>query len=289
MRILLFGGSGQLGQEFIPRSRDLSFEVISPVMGEVDITEEAQVRYLAQQVKPDSILNFAAYTAVDNAESDVEQAYRINSDGAKNVALAAKDAKCRLLHVSTDYVFPGDGASPLTEDDPVSPRSVYGASKLKGEEAISGILGDRALVVRTSSLHGKYGANFVHTMLSLFDQKKSVKVVADQYMSPTWAGFLAEAILDLCRIEVGGVVHCSCQGGVSWYEFAKKIGSFAFAPEEQPSIEPSLLKDLNRPAKRPQYSVFNLAKLEKLLGRSALPWEKGLELHLQDIGRLRNG
>ena len=287
MRVLLFGGSGQLGQEYVTRARDLSFEVISPALGEVDITEETQVRYLASQIKPDLVVNFAAYTAVDKAESEREAAFFINRDGSRHVAIAAKDLGKRLLHVSTDYVFSGEGNLLLDELSPTGPQSVYGESKLEGEKEIIKVLADQALIIRTSSLHGQYGANFVHTMLSLFDQKKTVNVVSDQIMSPTWAGFLAESILDLSRSNAGGVVHCSCKGEVSWFEFAKKIGELAFNPDEQPDIRPSLLKDLDRPAKRPQYSPFNVARLEKLLGRPALSWPKGLALHLKDIGRLK--
>lgn len=286
MKILLFGGSGQLGQEFVTRARDLSFEVVSPVMSEIDITEEAQVRYLAQKIKPQLIVNFAAYTAVDKAETDSVDAYKINRDGARNTAHAAKDMGCRLIHVSTDYVFAGDGDTPLTEEMPTAPRSVYGKSKREGEEAVLEMLGDKALIARTSSLHGRYGGNFVHTMLSLFDQKKPVTVVADQIMSPTWAGFLAEALLDLSRIDAKGIVHCACRGEISWYTFAKKIGELAFPPDQQPEIAPSAFADLDRPAPRPQYSPFNVAKLESLLGRSAVTWERGLQLHLRDIGRL---
>ncbi len=288
MKILLFGGSGQLGQEFVSRARDLSFEVVSPVISEIDITEEAQVRYLAQQVKPNLVINFAAYTAVDKAESESELAYKINRDGARNTALAAQDLNCRLVHVSTDYVFAGDGSVPLTEEMATSPRSVYGRSKLEGEQAATAILGDKALIVRTSSLHGQHGGNFVHTMLSLFDQKKAVQVVSDQIMSPTWAGFLAEALLDLSRTDAGGVVHCSCQGEISWFTFAQKIAELAFAPNEQPVITPSAFADLDRPAPRPKYSPFDLTRLESLLGRKALGWEQGLKAHLRDIGRLRN-
>lgn len=282
MKILLFGGAGQLGSEFTFRARDLNFEVFSPAIGEVDITEETQVRYLASKIKPNVVLNFAAYTNVDKAESEQDLAFKINRDGAAFVAHAAKDVGARLIHVSTDYVFGGTGSVPLTETDPVGPINVYGRSKLAGEEEVMKVLPKHSLIVRTSSLHGQYGANFVHTMLSLFKDKKTVRVVSDQIMSPTWAGFLSEVILDLCRIPVSGVIHCSCKGAISWYEFAQAIAKKGF-PGEAVEVVPIPVTELDRPAKRPLYSCFDLTKLESVIGRQAISWEQGLAFHLKDL------
>lgn len=286
MKILLFGGSGQLGQEFVIRARDLSFEVTSPVIADLDITDEKQVRFLAEKVKPQAILNFAAYTAVDAAETESELCYRVNRDGAKNCALAAKDVGAKLVHISTDYVFAGKGDVPLDESAPANALSVYGKSKAAGEEACNQVLGGKELIVRTSSLHGRYGANFVHTMLKLFDEGKSVSVVSDQIMSPTWAGFLAEVLLDLLRLPASGVLHVSCKGALSWLDFAKAVAREAGL---RPEILPTTAEELKRPAPRPSYSVFNLTKLEALLGRPAMEWQKGLINHLKDIGRYKGG
>lgn len=290
MRILLFGGSGQLGYEIQKRAYDLNFEMVSPVISEVDIADLEQVTFLARKFKPELIVNSAAYTAVDKAEEEQAKAYRVNRDGAAHAAEAAKLVGARLIHVSTDYVFPGDGNVPLSEDSPVGPKNVYGASKLAGEEAVVSILGERALVVRTSSLHGQRGENFVHTMLKLFAERNVVRVVDDQFMSPTWAGWLAEAMLDLAKLGVGGVFHASCAGAISWYDFAAEILALAeprLADGTVCRLERTSVADFPRPAARPRYSVMDCSKLSKALGRRPLAWREGLRAHLRDINRLK--
>ncbi len=287
MKILLFGGSGQLGFELKKRAKDLEFEVISPVTAEVNISEAEQVSFLTNLVKPDVVINCAAYTAVDKAEEEPEKAYAINRDGARNVAEACEGLGIRLLHISTDYVFDGSLGRALREDDVTNPVSVYGKSKLAGEEAIASILGGKGLIVRTSSLHGQKGVNFVHSMLKLFQERDVVRVVDDQMMSPTWAGWLAESLLDFARLDCGGVVHASCSGGISWFEFAQEIllqASKHFEGRALAKVEPMSAAELNRPARRPTYSVFDTSRLSDLLGRDPLPWKAGLAAHLHDIG-----
>jgi dTDP-4-dehydrorhamnose reductase len=287
VKILLFGGSGQLGFELKKRAKDLEFEVISPVTAEVNIAEAEQVSFLTNSVKPDVVINCAAYTAVDKAEEEPEKAYLINRDGARHVAEACAGLGIRLLHISTDYVFDGSLGRALREDDPTSPVSVYGKSKLAGEEAIASILGGQGLIVRTSSLHGQKGINFVHTMVKLFQERDVVRVVDDQMMSPTWAGWLAESLLDFARLDCGGVVHASCSGGISWFEFAQEIllqASKHFEGRSLAKVEPMSAAELNRPARRPTYSVFDTSRLSELLGRHPLPWKDGLAAHLHDIG-----
>lgn len=290
MKMLLFGGSGQLGYELQKRAHDLNFEVVSPVISEVDISDPDQVMFLAQKFKPEVIVNSAAYTAVDKAEDEREIAFAVNRDGAANTARAAKAVGARLMHVSTDYVFAGDGSAPLAESAPVEPLNVYGLSKLAGEEEVLRILGDRALVVRTASLHGQRGENFVHTMLKLFAERPVVKVVHDQMMSPTWAGWLAEAMLDLAKIGCGGVLHAACAGGISWYDFAAEIMALAqpkLADGSVCRIEPTTVADFPRPARRPRYSVLDCSKLAQVLGRPPMAWRDGLRAHLKDIHQLR--
>lgn len=288
MKILLFGGSGQLGQEFIVRAKDLNFEVVYPSLHELDITDKKQVSNFTKVVKPDAIFNFAAYTAVDNAETDQELCYAINNDGARNIAIASVEQNAKIIHISTDYVFLGDASSPLTEEDPTEPKSIYGKSKLAGEHSVLEVTDGKAAIIRTSSLHGMYGNNFVHTMLKLFDEKKPVSVVSDQIMSPCWAGFLAEALLDIARIEFSGVLHVACAGVISWYDFAKAITRYAYSAEINPEISATSLQNFARPAPRPKYSAFDLTKFEKVLGRKPIPWELGLKSHLRDIKRLVN-
>jgi dTDP-4-dehydrorhamnose reductase len=289
MKIVLFGGSGQLGYELRTRAQDLNFSLVSPVSSEVDVSNREQILFLTNQLKPDLIINSAAYTAVDKAEVEKEQAYNINCQGARYVAEAAKEQGARFIHLSTDYVFAGNGSTPLTEDDPVGPLSVYGASKRAGEEAILETYPERSVIIRTSSLHGQKGVNFVHTMLDLFRKRDQLKVVADQLMSPTWAGWLAEVILDLGRLPINGIIHASCAGAVSWYDFAQEILRLSAAKIENPSriqIAPITAAEFGRPAARPQYSVFNTDKLAQAIGRSPITWQRGLESHLKDIGIL---
>ncbi|MCO6432355.1 MAG: dTDP-4-dehydrorhamnose reductase [Deltaproteobacteria bacterium] len=288
MKILLFGGSGQLGFEIQKRALDLNFEVVSPFTSEVNISEETQVLYLCSQTQPDVILNCAAYTAVDKAEEEKDLCFKINRDGARNVALGARQTGAKLIHISTDYVFDGEKGSPLTEDDPVNPLSVYGMSKLDGEREILKHYPDRTIIVRTSSLYGQKGVNFVRTMLDLFHSRDLVRVVNDQVASPTWAGWLAEALLDISRMEVTGVLHAACSGETSWFDFAKRILDWSSNLEPHPGLrlEPISAAELGRPARRPRYSVLDCGKLTDLLGRAPMHWEEGLKAHLREIGML---
>lgn len=286
MKILLFGGSGQLGYELKLRASDLNFTVVSPVTSEVDVASADAVRFLAATVKPDLIINAAAYTAVDKAETERAEAFRTNCDGARNVAEAAREVGARHIFISTDYVFDGIGSTPLTEEDPVNPLSVYGASKRAGEEAILKSYAENSVIVRTSSLHGQKGMNFVHTMLELFKQRDKLTIVSDQYMSPTWAGWLAEVVLDIGRLTCTGIYHASCAGAVSWFDFAREIYALAAPKIERVglvSLEPISAAQFGRPAPRPLYSVFNTDKLTKTIGRPPISWQQGLRHHLTDI------
>ncbi len=290
MKILLFGGSGQLGYELKKRSADLAFELISPVTAELDITDREQVKFLTASVKPDVVINSAAYTAVDKAEVEIDRAFAVNRDGARNVAEACEAIRCRLIHISTDYVFDGMLGRPLREDDPVNAVSVYGKSKLEGEEAVESILGDRALIARTQALYGQKGVNFVLTMLKLFPEREELKIVSDQWVSPTWAGWLAEALLDFARINRGGIVHASCTGAVSWFDFASEIMKLArphFEGTKLARLEETSAVELNRPARRPVYSAFDTGAITTLLGRSPVSWQEGLRIFLGEIGILK--
>ncbi len=289
MKILLFGGSGQLGYELKKRAADLAFDLVSPVTAELDITDRHQVKFLTASVKPDVVINSAAYTAVDNAEVEIERAFAVNRDGARNIAEACEAVGCRLIHISTDYVFDGMHGRPLREDDPVNALSVYGRSKLEGEEAVKSVLGERALIARTQALYGQKGVNFVLTMLKLFPEREVLKVVNDQWVSPTWAGWLAEALLDFARIGRGGVVHASCTGSVSWFGFAREILELArphFAGVKLARLEETTAAEFNRPAPRPAYSAFDTSGVTALLGRSPISWQEGLRAFLGEIGVL---
>jgi dTDP-4-dehydrorhamnose reductase len=290
MRILLFGVSGQLGYEVITRARALHFEVVAPVESELDIGDSEQVKFLAKKVHPELIVNCAAYTSVDKAEQDRDPAYRVNRDGVQHLALAAKELKCRVIHISTDYIFDGtvfDGQrqAAITEDTPPNPLNVYGQSKLAGEQALREIIPQQSLILRTSSLHGQKGVNFVHTMLRLFGERQSLKVVNDQFMCPTWAGWLAEVILDLARMECCGVLNACGRGVVSWHGFAQAILERAKPRlKHEVQIEPISWREYPVAARRPEYSALDCGKLTKLLGREPITWQQGLIRHMTEIG-----
>jgi dTDP-4-dehydrorhamnose reductase len=286
VKILLFGGAGQLGYELCARAADLEFEVVSPVVTEVDITDRDQVIKVVSSARPHIVVNCAAYTAVDKAEEEIDLAFRSNRDGAANVADACSRLNARLIHLSTDYVFDGSLGRPLKEDDPTHPLSVYGRSKWEGEEKVREALGDDALIVRTQALYGKKGVNFVYTMLKLFGERDVVKVVDDQWVSPTWAGWLAEVLLDCARIKVGGVLHASCEGTVSWFDFASEIQRLAlphFEGRKVARLERTVAAELKRPAARPTFSAFDTTRLTTVLGRPPMPWRDALESFLREI------
>lgn len=286
MRIALFGGSGQLGTELKGRSRALDFDLFSPVRNEVDVVEAEQVKGVLESLQPDVVVNAAAYTAVDKAEEERDLAFSINSDGARNIADACRAVGARLIHISTDYVFDGSLGRPLSERDSVNPLSVYGASKLAGEQACLESLGGQCVVLRTQALYGRGGANFVSTMLSLFKEREHIKVVNDQFVSPTWAGWLAEVVLDLIRIDCAGVLHASCGGTVSWFDFAQMIQAKSrviLGLDSQTVIEPIGAKDFQRPAKRPGFSAFDTDLLEATLKRPIVSWEASLDFFLEEL------
>jgi dTDP-4-dehydrorhamnose reductase len=235
------------------------------------------------------VINSAAHTAVDKAEDEPQLAFAINADAVRTIAEGCKRTGARLIHVSTDYVFDGSLGRLLREDDQVNPLSVYGRSKLAGEQNAQAVLGDDVTIVRTQALFGQRGVNFVQTMLKLFAEREVLKVVDDQWVSPTWAGWLAEVILDLVRMPPVGVVHASCNGTVSWREFAEEIKRLAepsYKGARLARIEPTTAKELNRPAPRPIFSAFDTTKLSMILKRPPISWQTGLENYLKEVGVL---
>ena len=286
MKILLFGGSGQLGYEVIKRAGDLNFDLIAPHETEVDLGDLKTMLDLARKFKPEIVINCAAYTAVDKAEEQPAIAYKVNQDGARNVAECARDVGARMIHISTDYVFDGTATRPIVETEETNPINVYGGSKLGGELEVLKVLGDKqGLILRTQSLHGQKGQNFVHTMIKLFGEQERLKVVSDQYMCATWAGWLAEVILDFCRISAGGIFHASGAGVISWHEFACGIYEMVKPRlKRNVTIEAVKASEFSRPAKRPAYSALDCSKLSAVLGRKPISWQEGLRRHLADIG-----
>ena len=281
--VLLIGGNGQLGKELVALAPKKNITVIPVDLPEINICKIETIEATFEKSNPDVIINCAAYTAVDKAEDDKELAYQVNRDGAANIATVAKNHSCRFVHVSTDYVF-GDGFSePINETAKTEPLNIYGASKLAGEEEILRIFPEGSIIARTASLHGQYGANFVHTMLKLFKEKESISVVSDQIMSPTWAGWLAKVLFELARQDCTGVVHTSSGQPVSWFEFAKAILEESKI-DSKVQINPVSASEYPRAAKRSAYSVLNVDKLRKLTSNDfVIGWREGLRGHLRDL------
>lgn len=259
MRLLIAGANGMLGHDVRRAAERAGHEVVLRDLPELDITDEARVAALFENERPDATINCAAWTDVDGAESNAEVAHAVNAQGAGNLARVAASAGSPLLHISTDYVF--DGAAPLdasgrprpyVESDPTGPRSVYGATKLAGEQQVLAA-SPRHTVVRTAWLYGVDGRNFVETMLRLGGERETVQVVTDQVGCPTWSGHLASATIGLIEREVSGVVHQAGAGKASWNEFAAEIFRQA---EVDCRVEPCTTAEMPRPAPRPAWSVM---------------------------------
>ncbi|MFE8117185.1 dTDP-4-dehydrorhamnose reductase [Brenneria goodwinii] len=266
MKILLTGANGQLGRCFQDRLPE-GWQVWATDTAELDITDYEKVLVAVKAFQPDSIVNAAAYTAVDKAESEPELAALVNKNGPENLARAAKEIGARLVHVSTDYVFDGTATVPYVETDKTNPLGVYGKTKLDGEIAVSHILPD-AIIMRTAWVFSEYGNNFVKTMLRLGKERESLGIVSDQRGCPTYAGDIALAILDLLKLNVsGGIYHFCGDKEVAWHEFAEAI--FARAVElgkldKTPVVSAITTEQYPTPAKRPLYSVLNTMKINKL-------------------------
>ena len=284
-RILITGSAGQLGFELQRRCPE-GIEGVGGVFPEVDITDVGQVEALLRDIRPGVLINAAAYTAVDKAESDEATATAVNVDGPENLALAAGPAGVRIIHVSTDFVFDGKAGRPYREDDPAAPLGVYGKTKLQGERAVlQGSPG--AVIIRTSWLYSCHGNNFVKTMLRLMAEKPLLKVVNDQVGSPTWAAGLADALLAIARNPVArGVYHWSDSGSISWYQFAVAIREEALELGilDQPAeVLPVPGTEFPTPAKRPAYSVLDTSRIRRELGLSPAPWRENLRKMLREI------
>jgi len=284
-RILITGSAGQLGFELLRRCPE-GIECQGVDLPELDITNREQVARLAGDFRPEVLVNAAAYTAVDKAESDEAAALAVNVDGPANLAAVARKAGARMIHISTDFVFDGSGKRPYREDDPPDPLGVYGRTKLLGEEAVLREL-PGAVIIRTSWLYSSHGNNFVQTMLRLMGEKPRLKVVDDQIGSPTWAGGLAEAVLTTIRNpKARGIYHWSDSGSLSWYQFAVAIQEEALVQgllDKPVEIVPVPGSEYPTPARRPAYSVMDTSKISRELGLFPAPWRENLRLMLKEL------
>ncbi|HOK25686.1 MAG TPA: dTDP-4-dehydrorhamnose reductase [Bacteroidales bacterium] len=278
--ILVTGSKGQLGSELRKIShRFFGYDFIFTDIDTLDITDAAKSKEFILSKRPEWIINCAAYNYVDRAEDEKELAFKINSEGVKNITEAIKDTTCRLIHLSTDYVFDGNTKEPYKETDPPNPLSVYAASKLEGEK--HALKHSWSIVIRTSWLYSVYGNNFVKTIIRKAKENGHLKVVNDQKGSPTWAADLADAIMkiisDINSKETafnGGIYHYSNQGACTWFEFAQEILKLSGI---ECTIEPVTTKDFPAKAVRPCFSVLSKKKIIENYGITIPAWDESLK------------
>ncbi|ASK27948.1 dTDP-4-dehydrorhamnose reductase [Neisseria chenwenguii] len=279
MRILLTGSKGQLARCFRDRLPD-SWELIATDSASLDITDQDAVQTMVQNFQPDAIVNTAAYTAVDKAESDDKAAFAVNAAAVRNLAAAAAAAQARFIHVSTDYVFDGKGKTPYRESDPVNPQSVYGKSKAAGE-LLALAEYTETVVIRTSWLFSEYGNNFVKTMMRLAGERDTLSVVADQTGTPTYAGDLADAVIAVLRSPepLRGIFHYAGGESATWCEFAQTVFQTAAKQIDgfkSPEVKGITTAEYPAPAPRPQYSILDCRKIESVAGACPSDWRKAL-------------
>lgn len=290
MRVLITGAQGQVGQELM-QSAPPSWQISAFGSQQLDISDAQQVLDNIRQVQPQLIINAAAYTAVDKAESDQDRAYAVNHLGAENLAKAALSIDCPLLHISTDYVFNGNHSRPYTENDTPAPNSVYGHSKWLGEQAITANC-RKHIILRTSWVFGIHGNNFVKTMLRLSQERKALSIVSDQIGGPTSARSIAQALWQIAQdyqangTASWGTYHFSGAPTCSWYEFAVEIFAQAVALkliEQSPALTPITTADYPTPAQRPAYSVLDNTKISQQLNNAQSDWKRELNLVLRQL------
>lgn len=282
MKILVTGSNGQLGkclQKIADQFPDSEFFFRNAT--ELDITNEDDLEEAFSEIRPQYCINAAAYTAVDKAEEEQEKAFAINAYAIEGLAKVCKSHHTTLIHISTDYVFDGDTNLDYSEDDFTNPLGVYGQSKLLGEE-LALAENPKTIIIRTSWLYSEFNKNFVKTMLTLFDQKKELNIVNDQFGQPTNANDLAEAILQIIQSDKKeyGTFHYSNYPETTWYHFAQKIAEIS---QSKITLNPIPTKDYPTPAKRPTRSTFCLDKIEKSYKVEIKHWENSLEDCLASI------
>ena len=286
MKVLITGAGGQLGRE-LQGSAPEQIELVALGHTELDVGSAKAVTEVVGSVSPELIINTAAYTAVDKAEEDQDEASRVNAQGALNVAAAADLVKARLIHLSTDYVFDGLAGKPYSPDDQPRPVSVYGASKRAGEDAVLEASGGSAVVLRTAWLYSRHGNNFVKSVLQLLGEKEELEIVADEVGTPTWAKGLAEAIWQMAALgSLRGIHHWTDAGVASRYDFAVAIRDEARQQglvETKTPIWPIRSTDYPRPARRPSYGVLDKTATWRALGTKPRHWRESLKAMLREL------
>lgn len=279
MKILVTGANGQLGYDVVKELADRKIEVVSADINDVDITDKAAVLSYIEQLCPDAVIHCAAYTAVDKAEDEPDTCNAVNIEGSKNIAIACESIGAKLVYISTDYVFGGEGNDPFETDSPKNPVNGYGRSKLAGEEAVQSIC-TRSFIVRTSWVFGQNGTNFVKTMLRLGAEKEEITVVCDQIGSPTYTPDLAALLCDMVQTEKYGVYHATNEGFCSWAIFAAEIMKQAGLPAK---VVPVLNADYKMKAARPLNSCLSKSSLDTAGFQRLPPWQGALKRFLSEL------
>ncbi|WP_339817765.1 dTDP-4-dehydrorhamnose reductase [Paenibacillus sp. FSL R7-0216] len=285
MRVLVTGAKGQLGQDVVRLFESAGHQVLASDRNTLDITDDATCLKVVKEFKPNAIIHCAAYTAVDQAERDVDAAYAVNAVGTRNLVLAAEQVKAKFCYISTDYVFDGSDILPYQEYDNTNPQSVYGKSKRAGEILVQS-LSSAFFIVRTSWVYGLYGNNFVKTMLKLGQEKPVLSVVNDQKGSPTYTVDLAAFLLELIQTEKYGIYHASNSGECTWYEFAQAIFEEArdiFGQTYPVQVKPCTTEDFPRPAPRPRNSVMDHLSIRTNGFQDLRPWREALKAFIKEL------
>lgn len=281
MKVLVTGVKGQLGYDVADELAKRGVEVVGVDVDEMDITDEAAVQRVILGAAPDAVIHCAAYTAVDAAEDNEEMCRRVNADGTRYIANMCKRLDIKMLYISTDYVFDGQGTRPWEPDDERNPLSVYGQTKYEGELAVQNAL-DKYFIVRITWTFGVNGKNFVKTMLRLAEKGSSIRVVNDQYGSPTATADLAVLLSDMIETEKYGIYHATNEGICTWYEFTCEIFRQAGIDIE---VIPVTTEEYNAKAKRPANSRMSKDKLDANGFKRLPPWQDALTRYLTKLGR----
>lgn len=284
LKILITGANGQLGNEFRTLAeKHPEHEFIFLTRNELSIADAGNVRQVLEQHRPNWVVNCAAYTAVDKAETEKDVAMAINAEAAGLLAEACAALNAKLIHISTDYVFDGSSAQPYREDAATGPINTYGITKLRGEELVLQ-KNPEAIIIRTSWVYSFFGNNFVKTMMRLMKERESINVVSDQVGSPTYAADLANAIMRIIEKNnagnAKGIFHYSNEGQISWYEFAQAIKELTGS---KCTVNPIPSSAYPTPAKRPQYSLLDKTRIRTAFGLEIPHWRKSLETCLNKL------
>ncbi len=292
MDVLVIGKSGQLAASLLEAERPPGIRMTASEPPELDLADEASIQRAFDSAKPDLVVNAAAYTAVDRAESEPDLAYAINAAGPGVIAALCQNNRIPLIHISTDYVFDGTATRPYRETDPAKPLGIYGLSKYEGERRISAIC-ERHLIFRTSWLYSPFGHNFVKTMIRLGAERDELRIVSDQIGNPTYAPHLADAILkvmvrlknDKISDDIWGLYHASAMGEASWHDFACEVfNQIESSGGVAPKVTPITTQDYPTPARRPANSRLDCSKLKNTFDVHFPNWRDGVRECIARLG-----